>query len=208
MAIVLACSASKAPCNAAGPAGEYEVVGTNSDGSAYAGHLRIEPMAGAYRLEWEAGGSSVGIGVLLGNHLMVAIGGTQCTIVGYQLSAEGGFEGVWSGTDGKLGRERAIPGVESTRGLAGDYLVSGTNPDNSRYKGALSVEPEAENWRFHWRTGNDYNGRGLLHEGVIAVAVGPQSCGLALYQLGSGGQLRGKWSYAGKPSGSEIARRR
>lgn len=193
---------------AADLAGNYRVDGRNPNGTKYRGELRIRPAGDAYLLHWEAGGSSSGVGVRMGDMLAVAIGGAECAVVGYKIAGEGGLEGLWAGPQGgAVGSESAAPGVGTTRGLAGDYVVNGRNQDGGRYKGALSVFPEDDHWRFSWRTGSNYEGYGIEDRGRIAVSWGAPTCGVVLYQIRGNGNLDGIWKYRGTAAGSEIASR-
>ena len=186
---------------------DYVVNGSNPGGAPYKGSLNIMSVGEIHRLTWQAGGTSTGLGVRIGSALAVAVGGDECAIVGYQINAEGGLEGTWAtpkfpSAGKQVGSERAIPGVGTTQGLAGDYVVSGANPDGKPYKGGLSVFKEADHWRFSWRTGTNFEGYGIERDGYVAVAWGAPSCGVVLYREDAKGNLDGVWKYRGTAAGT------
>lgn len=192
---------------AADLSGSYAVNGNNPDGKGYKGTLAIAKAGAAYGLTWNSGGISKGVGVVVGDALAVAVG-DGCAIAGYQISAEGGLDGRWTGPQGGVvGSEKATPGVGTTRGLVGDYVVSGNNPDGKPYKGALIVTRTDDILRFSWRTGTNFEGYGVDKDGHVAVTWGPGACGVVLYRIDKGGSLDGIWRYPGTGIGTETATR-
>lgn len=192
---------------AADLSGNYTVKGSNPGGQGYQGTLTITRAGSAYGLTWNSGGVSTGVGLAIGDALAVAVG-EGCAIAGYRISAEGGLDGQWTGPKGGVvGKEKATPGVGTTKGLAGDYVVNGSNPDGKPYKGGLSVAKTDGVLRFSWRTGSNAEGFGIEKDGYAAVAWGAPTCGVVLYRLGKDGNLGGVWRYPGTVEGSETATR-
>ena len=187
--------------------GNYTVKGNNPDGKGYQGTLTIAKSGAAYALTWTSGSVSTGVGVAIGNALAVAVG-DGCAIVGYQISAEGGLDGRWSGpTGGAIGSEKATPGVGTTKGLIGDYVVNGSNPDGKPYKGGLIIAEPDGVLRFSWRTGTNFEGYGVQKDGYAAATWGPGACGVVLYRVGADGNLNGIWRYPGTGIGTEMVTR-
>jgi hypothetical protein len=213
MRLVLVLSLLTAIASASAYAGNqtrYGVEGDNPGGGGYRGTLTITTTGDIHRLVWETGSTSTGLGVRLGDALAVAVGGDECAVVAYRVNAEGGLEGVWAtpkapAVGKQLGSETAVPGVGTTQGLAGDYVVSGSNPDGKPYKGGLTVFKEADHWRFSWRTLSNFEGYGIERSGRIAVAWGAPTCGVVLYRVDAKGNLDGLWKYLGGAIGAERA---
>ena len=192
---------------AADLAGTYTVKGGNPDGKGYQGSLVIAKAGAAYGLTWNSGGIATGVGLVVGDALAVAVG-EGCAVAGYRISAEGGLDGLWTGPQGGVvGKETATPGVGTTKGLAGDYVVNGSNPDGKPYKGGLSIAKTDGVVRFSWRTGSNAEGFGIEKDGYAAVAWGNGPCGVVLYRVGKDGGLDGIWRYPGTVEGSETATR-
>ena len=96
--------------------------------------------------------------------------------------------------------------------IAGNYAITGTNPNGSAYRGALAVIEHGDVYQFHWTAGNQYDGVGVVNGDVVAVsfAVGSNGtgCGVVDYNIQSDGSLIGRWGYWGKDeSGTENATR-
>lgn len=94
--------------------------------------------------------------------------------------------------------------------IAGDYSVVGTNEDGSPYKGALAVIKRGDVYQFRWNAGKPYDGIGVAHGNVVAVAFAGGSdgkgCGVVSYQILADGTLDGRWGYWGQnESGTETA---
>ena len=105
-----ALQAAKAPIDISG---DYAVVGTNEDGSAYKGRLKVIKHSDVYQFRWDAGNQYDGIGVPNGNIVAVAFtGGTDgkgCGVVTYNLLANGTLDGKWGywGVN-NIGTEKAM----------------------------------------------------------------------------------------------------
>jgi hypothetical protein len=88
--------------------GEYEISGTDLEGNTYSGTLTITPQGDVYQLTWTFDdGTAEGVGVLLGNTLMVGFGGEGCAVNAYSVSPDA-MDGLWAvyGRD-SLGTETA-----------------------------------------------------------------------------------------------------
>jgi hypothetical protein len=82
--------------------GEYQVKGTNFDGSAYNGTAQITPSSNSTcRIEWKTGGStSAGFCMLAGDALAAAYKlGDSVGLVLYKLQPDGSLKGVWTIAD-------------------------------------------------------------------------------------------------------------
>jgi hypothetical protein len=193
-----------------GLAGDYHIHGQNPDGRPYEGALHVEQKGNVYGVTWESGGTTHGIGVLAGNQLVVAYGDAACGVIAYRREGAGSLEGTWAVRNSTAtGHETATPSASGGTSVAGDYVVSGSNADNTPYKGALFVNDQGDEHKllFGWRTGQDAQGFGFTHQGVIAAAFGPPSCGLVAYTLGADRALDGRWSMLKGGFGSEQARK-
>lgn len=207
LALALCASVFALPLHAADLGGRYAVAGTNPDGASYSGALSVTSDAGSWKFNWQSGGESSGVGVQVDEAVAVAVGGAQCAVVLYQVRPDGALAGIWAQpTGGVPGSEAAVP-VERPAGLAGEYTTEGTNPNGSRYRGALTVAREDEHWRLSWRGATSYEGYGLERDGYLGVSWGSPECGVVLYRQGADGALDGIWKYYRTGIGSERARR-
>ncbi len=204
LAIAVATSTSTL---AADLAGNYAVTGSNPGGAGYQGTLVIAKSGSAYSLTWNSGGITTGVGLVIGDSLAVAVG-EGCAVAGYKISPEGGLDGAWTGPKGgAVGTEKGTPGVGTTKGLVGDYVVNGINPDGKPYKGGLAIAAVEGVLRFSWRTGSNFEGYGIEKDGRIAAVWGTPNCGVVLYRIGADGTLAGSWQYPGTGIGNETATR-
>jgi hypothetical protein len=90
------------------PAGSYSVSGTNPDGTTYSGSLEIEAAGDAHRLAWEAGGTSVGQGIVMENMLGSSYGGDACGVAVYNVNGNT-LDGQWTTYGSEfVGTERAV----------------------------------------------------------------------------------------------------
>jgi hypothetical protein len=192
-----------------GLAGNYHIHGQNPDGRTYEGALHIEQKGEVYGVTWESGGTTHGIGVLAGNQLAVSYGASACGVIAYRREGAGTLEGIWAMPNStSTGHETATPSASGGTSVVGDYVVAGSNTDNTPYKGALFInndESDEHKLLFGWRTGQDSRGFGFSRQGVIAAAFGASSCGLVTYTLGADGSLDGRWSMLHGGFGTEQA---
>jgi len=187
-------------------AGDYTVVGTNENGSPYKGTLEVIKHGDVYQFRWSAGKQYDGVGVPNGNVVAVAFtggsSGKGCGVVSYQLLKDGILDGVWAywGVN-EMGTERAER--TSGSGLAGDYTVTGTNPNGSRYKAALSVTSNAGGYNFAWS--NNSSGYGIKQGNTVSVGIGGPRCAFVAYEITPEG-LDGVWGgYGTQKTGTEKA---
>jgi hypothetical protein len=78
--------------------------------------------------------------------------------------------------------------------IAGNYNVSGTNPDASTYTGTVVVsQVDGNQYRFDWSVANQtFTGTGILNGNTISVDWGQDFP--VIYQVGTNGVLNGTWS--------------
>ena len=109
---ILACNFGSSGGISKDIAGNYDVTGTNFDGSAYKGTVVIEKSGNGYTLAWETGPtSSTGAGTLSGDTFTVRwTDGENSGDVTYTLQADGSLVGTWTadGIDGQ-GTETLTP---------------------------------------------------------------------------------------------------
>lgn len=203
--------ANNAPAVRATPApdiaSDYAIVGTNEDGSPYKGALEVIKHGDVYQFRWDAGRQYDGVGVPNGNVVAVAFtggsNGKGCGVVSYQLLADGLLDGNWGywGVN-EMGTETAV----RTKGsdLAGDYAVSGKNPNGSAYKANLSVTPKAGGYKFAWS--NNSSGFGIKQGNTVSVGIGGSRCAFVAYEVKPNGVLDGVWGgYGSDRTGTEKA---
>lgn len=204
-------SANKtAPATPVEIAGNYDVVGTNENGSPYKGLLEIIKHGDVYQFRWNAGKQYDGIGVPNGNVVAVAFtggaNGKGCGVVNYEQLSDGTLEGKWGywGVN-ESGTETAAR--TSGSGLAGNYNATGKNPDGSSYKGTLAVEPSGGGYRFNWS--NSAAGFGIQRGTNVSVGIGGSRCAFVAYEIKADGTLDGVWGgYGSTKTGTELATKR
>lgn len=96
--------------------------------------------------------------------------------------------------------------------IAGNYSITGTNPDGGSYKGTLEVIAHGDVYQFRWNAGSQYDGVGVQNGKVIAVSyttgTDGKGCGVVDYDIQGDGTLTGKWGYWGtNEAGTETATR-
>jgi hypothetical protein len=202
-------SNSNAQEHAAPPdiSGDYTIVGTNEDGSQYRGALEVIKHGAVYQFRWNAGRQYDGIGVPNGNVVAAAFtggsNGKGCGVVSYQVLAGGTLDGRWGywGVN-ESGTEKATR--TSGSDLAGDYNVTGTNPNGSGYKAELSVTPKGGGYKFAWS--NNTSGFGIRHGDTVSVGIGGSRCAFVAYEIKPDGMLDGIWGgYGSEKTGTEKA---
>lgn len=199
-------SSSSAPVAAPDIAGNYNVLGTNPNGTVYKGTLEVIKHGDVYQFRWKAGTQYDGVGVQNGSVVAVAFAtganGQGCGVVDYNIQ-QGALEGKWGywGVN-EVGTEKAER--VSGAALEGDYDAAGKNPDGKEYKAKLRVEPAGNLYRFVWS--NDADGVGILRGDHIAVGIGGSRCGFVTYAIQSDGTLDGLWGgYGTDKTGTEKA---
>lgn len=202
---------NNAPAERATPApdiaGEYSIVGTNEDGSPYKGALQVIKHGDVYQFRWNAGKQYDGVGVPNGNVVAVAFtggsNGQGCGVVSYQLLADGMLDGNWGywGVN-EMGTETAVR--TSGSGIAGNYAVTGKNPNGSGYKADLSVTPKGGGYKFAWS--NNSSGFGIMRGNTVSVGIGGSRCAFVAYEVKPNGMLDGVWGgYGSEKTGTEKA---
>jgi hypothetical protein len=202
---------SNAPLERTAPhadiAGNYAIVGTNEDGSPYRGALEVIKHGDVFQFRWNAGRQYDGVGVPNGNVVAVAFtggsNGKGCGVVSYQVLADGVLDGVWGywGVN-EMGTERAARAGGS--GLAGDYNVTGANPNGSGYKANLSITPKGGGYKFAWS--NNTSGFGIRQGDTVSVGIGGSRCAFVAYEIKPDGMLDGVWGgYGSDKTGTEKA---
>jgi hypothetical protein len=126
-----------------------------------------------------------------------------------------GCKSLRTSTNGTAGQTQTNPAGSTTTTppeIDGKYNVTGTNPNNSVYKGTLEVIKHGQVYQFRWNAGVQYDGVGVQNGDVVAVAfaygANGKGCGVVDYTILSNGALDGKWGYWGtNESGTERATR-
>lgn len=190
-------------------AGSYRITGRNQNGSAYNGTLTITARGPVYHLAWQAGENYEGTGIAQGNSLAAGWGGSTCTVASYHAQPDGSLDGQWT-TIGEnqaqvIGTERAVRSSGAAGGdIAGAYTVTGRSPNGTQYRGGLTITRRGAVYQFSWNIGRAYEGVGIRQGNTIAVGWGAEKCGVANYQIGANGTLRGVWGvYGQNQSGTE-----
>ena len=91
--------------------------------------------------------------------------------------------------------------------VGGQYQVSGTNPNGSRYQGTATITPSSDSTcRIVWHTGSTSTGICMLAGKAFAASyVLGGKVGLVVYELQADGSLKGVWTMADQPgSGTEV----
>ena len=192
-------------------AGTYTVNGTGVDGKSYQGKVIVTNRDDVYQLSWEIGKESYdGIAVQSGNTLAASYttgaDGKGCGAVVYKISSDNSLEGKWGewGVN-DAGTEKATPAGE-LNGSVGSFDVSGTNPNQSPYKGKLIITKSGNDvYQFAWDTGMKYVGTGVKMGDYLAAGSGTKQCGFVIYEV-KGNTLEGKWGVPGSTAlGTEKA---
>jgi len=188
-------------------AGKYIVAGTNEDGSPYRGELEVIRHGDVYQFRWNAGQQYDGIGIRNGNVVAVAFTqgakGKGCAVVSYQILADGTLDGAWGywGVN-ERGTERAQP--TSGSDVAGDYNITGKNPNGSSYRGTLAVAAKAGGYSFVWS--NNASGFGIKQGDTLSVGIGGSRCAFVAYRIKSDGTLDAVWGgFGSSKTGTEKA---
>ncbi len=188
-------------------AGNYQVVGTNENGSPYKGELEVIKRGDVYQFRWNAGTQYDGVGVPNGNVVSVAFtpgsDGKGCGVVNYEMTGDDTLDGKWGywGVN-ESGTEKAVR--TSGSGLAGNYDATGKNPDGSGYKATATVAPLGGGYKFNWTNGA--SGFGVKRGSNVSVGIGGTRCAFVAYEIKPDGMLDGIWGgYGGTKTGTEKA---
>lgn len=207
-AVLIALPLLTSAAGAASLGGDYQIEGRNPDGSTYQGTLSMAPAGRAWRLVWDAGAKTGGIGLALDDALVVAIGDGDCALAAY-LKNRGGLNGIWTlPGGGAVGTERLRAKADPPQGLAGDYSVFGVSPEGKPYEDELKLEARGDHWLAQWQTERTDAGYGIERGQRLAVTWGAPDCGIAMYRIDADGSLVGIWQLPGSDAiGTETARR-
>jgi len=81
----------------------------------------------------------------------------------------------------------------------GEYLVSGVNPNNSRYSGKAVISKHGDMYELKWTINpsaktptQEYTSYGFIHDGNLCVHFSGSFSGIAVYRI-SDEQLIGQW---------------
>ena len=179
--------------------GVYRVDGMNPDGTHYSGIAAVADGDQPRFTWWSGPRVFTGTGEFAGRMLVVNWG--QIHPVIYTVAADH-LEGEWAdgtATDNLalFSRAAAMP-----RAPSGHYLVSGLNPNGSRYSGTLDVKANGDRYDFAWVTGaSQFQGVGTLAGNILTVNWGSNTTPI-IYAVADDGSLHGLWADG---HGEEIA---
>ena len=181
--------------------GVYRVDGINPDGTHYSGIAAIADNGDEFHFTWWSGPRVyTGTGEFAGRMLVVNWGQVRPVI--FTLAAADRLEGEWA--DGTATDNLALFSRVATmpRTPGGHYLVSGLNPNGSRYSGTLDVRANGDRYDFDWVTGaSHFQGSGTLAGNILAVNWGSSTTPI-IYAVSDDGSLHGLWADG---HGEEVA---
>jgi hypothetical protein len=181
--------------------GVYRVDGTNPDGTHYSGIAAIADKGDEFDFTWWSGPRVYnGNGQFAGRMLVVNWGQVHPVI--YSLAATDRLEGEWA--DGTATDTLALYSHVATtpRIPGGHYVVSGLNPNGSRYSGTLDVTASGDSYQFAWITGaSQFQGVGTLAGNILTVNWGSNTTPI-IYAVADDGSLHGLWADG---HGEEVA---
>jgi hypothetical protein len=78
--------------------------------------------------------------------------------------------------------------------LPGRYIIDGTNPNGSRYRGSVTITANGATYNVLWRisNGDTYRGKGRLRGNTLTVDWGQRHP--VIYRVEDDGTLRGTWA--------------
>ena len=172
--------------------------------------MTITKRGEVYQFSWNTGDAKYdGVGVQTENSVAVSYAagtdGKGCGVALYKINSDGsldGKSGYW-GND-KSESEKAIRTAGTD--LAGDYDVTGKNPDDKEYKAKLNILPSGPGFIFKWTGDNSFDGIGVRQGNFVTAGFGGKQCSFVAYEIKSDGSLDGKWGGLGTVTfGSEKA---
>jgi hypothetical protein len=102
----------------------------------------------------------------------------------------------------------AMAAHAETLQLAHQYDVAGTNPNNSKYTGTVTVNVISDTtFAIEWRIGGKtYKGFGMrMNDALAATYTISGEPGLVIYNVDDKGVMRGLWAVRGENgSGTEV----
>lgn len=174
--------------------GQYAVRGVSPGGGTYSGSATISRYGSSYLVNWQTAQAYQGVAVRLDGILAATYGNTTCGVALYRPLSGGSLWGRWvANGESRTGGEYLIP-VVPTGGIAGEYTVSGEQPDGAPYTARVHIAQTGETYRITWQKGAERTGIGVIIANYLAVAFGDQSCGVTSYTLQSDGSLSGPWA--------------
>jgi hypothetical protein len=174
-------------------------------GPGYTGTLTIRRAGDGYNLCWELSSGSIyyGNGLAMGDVL-----GAVCAVerhkhtrvLAYKKEADG-LSGLGARMDGdKLGCEKTANAERikaSVHPLTGVYKVQGSHPNETSYKGEMTLERTGATYTVRCRAsdGSGYCGTGFAVDDVFVTGYSnAMGVGIAVYEIKSSG-LEGRWLY-------------
>lgn len=139
--------------------------------------------------------------------VLLALGAVACSSGGgsgpdvFGGSGGGGSSRTASGSgDATDGFPTGESSSRSQEGLSGDYVVTGTNPDGSAYRGKVVITGTGPTYRVGWQIGSgSSSGTGTLSGKTFEVRFqgALTGTGTVTYQLQGDGRLVGTWRVDG-----------
>jgi hypothetical protein len=175
--------------------GDYFVTGTGLDGSAYTGGLELIRYGGdVYTLSWSFANPAYGVGILYGDVLSAAYGGTQCAISAYVIEEGGNLTGGWANFGhGMVNSETAT--VQEITDAGSSYTLSGSLSDGTTYQGTMSITYAGDVGQVEQLIGDQrYKGVAIIQGQVMAMTFGDENCGVVAYQVQQDSSLVGIWT--------------
>jgi hypothetical protein len=187
-----------APVALADLVSRYSVAGRNKDGTAYTGVIDFKPAGQVYRFDVTSGdgGKMSGLAIEYEDFLaLAAIARDGTGNLGIYRRAGSAWVGVFSTyEEGRLGTEVLYNGTtpdlpdpqRSKPGKpAGRYVISGTNPDGSTYRGEGEIEPWTASLAIRRTIGKEETaGTAVAFNGALAINVGKDDPGAKIGLLG------------------------
>ncbi len=191
-------------------ADSYTVNGTSADGTTYTNTLTFS--GDAFRYIVSSDDQPIGVGVLRGNVLNIAVGGEQCAVLNRALLADGRmFTRNATQVNETIGTTLQTPNGE-TEGYLGTFDLIGSAATGANTQGSTTISG-GENGIYHGAgeatrsTGETVNVEGIfiLTNGMIAGVYAPGGdvtpCGVLAGVIGADGVITMPYIYYG---GTEI----
>ena len=98
-----------------------------------------------------------------------------------------------------------LAGTASAQSVGGQYVVHGTNPNGSSYKGTAEIMPRGNVCRIVWHVGSEWRGICMVSGDAFAASYrSGDFYGLLIYQMQADGSLTGVWTVGANSSGTET----
>lgn len=174
-------------------------------GPGYTGTLTVRRAGDGYNLCWKLSSGSVyyGNGLAIGDVLgaVCAVQGHKHTrVLAYKKAAKGLSGLAARMDDDKLGCEKTADAERikaSTHPLTGVYKVAGSHPNETSYKGEMTLERTGATYTVRCRAsdGSGYCGTGFaVGEVFVTGYSNAMGVGIGVYEIKSSG-LEGRWLY-------------